>query len=216
MLELNNVSIVCIDTADAMRALKALDDSCANISFKECMLFTSRQDFDVLQFRNIIDKIRIVYIEKLDKVGYSEFVVKKLVDYVNGDFCLIVQHDGFVVDHTIWRDDFLGVDYVGAPWPSEWGYMNRVGNGGFSLRSKKLLEFCALAFKDFDFRAELPIGVLRDFYNEDFLICVVFYEKLLELGIRFADVELASWFSSEYPVPEMKHRTFGVHDVWFR
>ena len=103
----------------------------------------------------------------------------------------------------------MSVDYIGAPWPPEWGYKNRVGNGGFSLRSKKFMEYSAQILGDLDFRGD-------HFLNEDYLVTNCCYESLLELGMRFADVELASWFSNEYPVPEMKDRTFGVHDVWFQ
>ena len=206
---LENVSIVCVDTVNAERALKSLDISCAHISFKECILFTHLHDFDTSPFKNILDKIKIIYVEKMDKTGYSEFVIKELHKYIAGDHCLIVQHDGYVIDHLMWRDEFLSVDYIGAPWPPEWGYKNRVGNGGFSLRSKKFMEYSALILGNLNFRAEY-------FLNEDFLVTNCCYESLLELGMRFADVELASWFSNEYPVPEMKDRTFGVHDVWFQ
>lgn len=209
MINLDNTSIVCVDTVNAERALKSLDISCSNITFKECILFTHLHDFDTSPFKNILDNIKIVYVEKMDKTGYSEFVIKRLHKYVTGDHCLIVQHDGYVIDHLMWRSEFLSVDYIGAPWPPEWGYKNRVGNGGFSLRSKKFMEYSAQILGDLDFRGD-------HFLNEDYLVTNCCYESLIELGMRFADVELASWFSNEYPVPEMKDRTFGVHDVWFQ
>jgi hypothetical protein len=162
-----------------------------------------------LPYKNILDKIKIIYIDKIDKIGYSDFIIKDLYKHASGDFCLIVQHDGYVIDHLMWRDEFLSVDYIGAPWPPEWGYKNRVGNGGFSLRSKRFMEHSALILGDFDFRDPTY------FLNEDFLLTNCCYEKLSALGMQFADVELASWFSNEYPIPEMKDRTFGVHDVWF-
>ena len=215
MLNLDNVSIVCVDTLDSTRALKSLDISCANIKFKECILFTHLHDLDIMPFKNVLDKIRIIYIDKIDKIGYSEFIIKELYKYVTGDFCLIVQHDGYVIDHLMWRDEFLSIDYIGAPWPPEWGFRNRVGNGGFSLRSKKLLRYTAAFLKDFDFRAEFSAN-RPQYTNEDYLISNVYYEGLLRYGVKFADVELASWFSNEYPIPEMKNRTFGIHDVWFQ
>lgn len=215
MLNLDNISVVCVDTLDSTRALKSLDISCANIKFKECILFTHLHDIDILPFKNIQDKIKIVYIDKIDKIGYSEFLIKELYRHVSGDFCLIVQHDGYVVDHLMWRDEFLSFDYIGAPWPPEWGFRNRVGNGGFSLRSKKLLRYTAAFLKDFDFRAEFST-VCPQYTNEDYLISNVYYDGLLRYGVKFAGVELASWFSNEYPIPEMKDRTFGIHDVWFQ
>lgn len=210
MLDLDNVSIICVDTVDATRALKSLDVSCANIRFKECILFTHLHDLDVLPYKNILDKVKIIYIDQIDKVGYSEFIIKELYKHISGDFCLIVQHDGYVIDHLMWRDEFLSVDYIGAPWPPEWGYRNRVGNGGFSLRSKNIMMQAVECL-----RSEIPDWSLQR-QNEDYLISNTFYEELLKAGMRFADVELASWFSNEYPIPEMKVRTFGIHDVWFQ
>jgi len=216
MLNLDSTSVVCVDTVNAERALKSLDVSCANIKFKECILFTHLHDFDILPFKNILDQIKIIYVQKMDKIGYSEFIIKELYKYVTGDHCLIVQHDGYVIDHLMWRDEFLTVDYIGAPWPPEWGFKNRVGNGGFSLRSKRFMEHSVQILGDFDFRSNYTLRDRPYLLNEDYLITNCCYERLSELGMRFADVELASWFSNVYPVPEMKDRTFGVHDIWFQ
>ena len=58
-----------------------------------------------------------------------------LYKHINTDFCLVVQYDGKVSDPDLWNDDFLNYDYIGAAWTD--GY---VGNGGFTLRSKKLYD----------------------------------------------------------------------------
>ena len=70
---------------------------------------------------------------------YSRFVLHNLADHIDTDHVLVVQWDGFVRDGRCWQDEFLAYDYIGAVWPQfedDW----KVGNGGFSLRSKKLLE----------------------------------------------------------------------------
>ena len=65
---------------------------------------------------------------------------------------------------------------------------NCVGNGGFSLRSRKLVERTAkIKFSSLD----LPI------YHEDVIICHYLYEKMIESGINFAPPKLASEFSIE-------------------
>ena len=46
-----------------------------------------------------------------------------------------------MLDGAAWRPEFLDYDYIGAVWPHVLDKYN-VGNGGFSLRSKALLEAC--------------------------------------------------------------------------
>ncbi len=71
--------------------------------------------------------------------------------------------------------------------------MNRVGNGGFSLRSKKFLEFSD-SFKD------------CEGYGEDTFLCTREYQKAVDAGIKFAPFELAVKFSYENPLIE-----YGTH-----
>jgi hypothetical protein len=77
-----------------------------------------------------------------------------------------------------------------------------IGNGGFSFRSKRLLESTARA----DFTI---IGSL----SEDELICRVHRSRLESaFGIRFADELAADEFSYERSVPEVP--TFGFHGLF--
>jgi hypothetical protein len=52
---------------------------------------------------------------------------------------LLVQWDGYVCNPDAWDPAFLDCDYIGAKWFWHNDAM-RVGNGGFSLRSRRLLE----------------------------------------------------------------------------
>ena len=56
---------------------------------------------------------------------------------------LIIQHDGFILNHKAWDNEFLNYDYIGAPVYWMGNKLIEVGNGGFSLRSKKLLKIIA-------------------------------------------------------------------------
>ena len=71
-------------------------------------------------------------------------MVNKFPQYIDTDFVLITQADGFIINPHKWTDIFLEYDYIGAPFPDEpqYGFTGdtRVGNGGFSLRSKKLID----------------------------------------------------------------------------
>ena len=67
---------------------------------------------------------------------------------------------------------------------------NRVGNGGFSLRSRKLVEVTSkINFNSLKF----PIK------SEDLIICHYLYREMIKNGIRFAPPKLAAQFSIESP-----------------
>jgi hypothetical protein len=116
---------------------------------------------------------------------------------------MIVQYDGMPIDTKFWNDEYLKYDYIGAPWP--WGAANRrVGNGGFSIRSRKLAELCADTKLVFN-----PPGHGDNNYMEDLHICVMYADYLESQGIKYAPVELAKQFSAE--IPGGRFDTFGFH-----
>jgi hypothetical protein len=97
----------------------------------------------------------------------------------------------------LWQERFLEFDYIGAPWPTKEGLL--VGNGGFSLRSKKLLN----ALQD---EAILPK------HPEDQCICLenrIYLENTHD--IAFAPGELAEEFAFELEKPNFD--CFGFHAV---
>ena len=55
-------------------------------------------------------KIEISHIGSTE--SYSEFCIRDLVKYVDTDFVLIVQHDGFVLNPNSWNDKFFDYDYI--------------------------------------------------------------------------------------------------------
>jgi Protein of unknown function (DUF5672) len=127
---------------------------------------------------------------------YSKFIIKELYKFIKTEFVLICQLDGFAINPLSWTDHFLKYDYIGAPWffiPTAF----QVGNGGFSLRSKRLLDICA----KYDYNISCPP-------EEDVFICRSIKNSLTEQGIRFAPVEVASMFSVENKIYENQ---FGFH-----
>jgi hypothetical protein len=213
------ISICCIDTKNKIEALIALDKSIENIKFDKYYFFTNGiDDIKISRFKNLSKvNLEIFYIPEIrNKSEYSKFCLVNLNDYISTDFCLTIQHDGYIINPEYWTDKFLDFDYIGAPWPSNWGYKNRVGNGGFCLKSKKFLETSYQIFKDFDFETDLGRSIYDISVNEDFLTSNVYYEEMISKGIKFADVETASIFSIEHPIIEMKDKTFGFHDYFIR
>jgi hypothetical protein len=81
---------------------------------------------------------------------------------------------------------------------------NLVGNGGFSIRSKKLLQETSKFNLD---NINFPI-------IEDLLIGYYFFETLIKLGIKFPTAKLAASFSIETEEAAYGHNlnnTFGFH-----
>ena len=124
-IELPEITLLGVDCCDINRLILAAKHSQKNIEFGEVSLLTSLKSADpsVKQIKHI-GSIK----------AYSKFIVEESSNYFKTEHALIIQHDGFVLNAGAWTDDFLKYDYIGAPWPNR-----RVGNGGFSLRSKKLM-----------------------------------------------------------------------------
>lgn len=139
---------------------------------------------------------------------YNFFCLKNMWAHVRTEFALIIQYDGMAVNKEFWSDDFYNYDYIGAPWPDRFTWIGpneKVGNGGFSLRSAKLLE--ALRdpniYQTNDNRSK----------NEDAVICQGYSQYLRDKhNIKYAPVELANNFAHEWCNPS--GRTFGFHGVF--
>ena len=181
-------AVDCVRLQDTAYALRRCLDACR---FERAMLLTDR-DFAL----EGVETVRIPTIGSIEE--FCDFMAKRAVDYVETERILHVHWDGFVVDPGAWTDEFLDYDYIGAVWPwlEEW---KRVGNGGFSLRSRRLLE----ALRDPRIVETRP---------EDVAICRT-YRPLLEerYGIRFAPEEIANLFSVEHG---WSPRHFGFHGTF--
>jgi hypothetical protein len=125
---------------------------------------------------------------------YSDLLLTGLRQYVSGTHVLIIQWDSFILHPELWTNDFLQHDYIGAVWPHHPD--TPVGNGGFSLRSVKLLE-----------ALESPKVTKR--HPEDFCICDDNKATLEnQFGIQFAPSNVAEQFAVERTD---WHPAFGFH-----
>lgn len=196
MLRLPDVTLCCIDTANHALALRALTRSQAGIEFARTLLLTDAMPAE-LQVPASIDAVSITRLDS--RAAYSQFVLKGLGRYVDTSHVLLVQWDGFVVNPDAWTSEFLECDYLGAKWFWYTDTM-RVGNGGFSLRSQRLLR----ALED-------PRITLDD--AEDTTIGRTFRRLLeQEYGIRFGSEALADRFAFEAAYPIGK--PFGFHGLF--
>lgn len=183
-LALSQVTLCAVDTRTPALAAQSLLRSMAGIDFARAVLFTN----DWVP-RRVLPGIELVQIDTLTSgADYSLFVMRRLPAYIRTSHVLVTQWDGFVVDPSAWTHEFLNHDYVGAVWPDQ-PAAACVGNGGFSLRSRRFLA------------AGLDARI-ADVHPEDLVLCRT-YRDLLESehGIRFAPPSLARRFSFENQLP---------------
>lgn len=208
MHELNNVTLIAVSSIKIDETIKALNTSSENLSFG-CVKLVSHQCPENLPNNILFEQCP----ELRSKDDYSYYVIYNLIKHITTDFCLLVQYDGYVLRPHLWNVDFLKWDYIGAPWIiSKDAYVTkdgehvRVGNGGFSLRSKKLLSIPS--------EHNMPYLEEQGFYNEDGNLCVYNRRFLQNLGIKYAPLEIAAKFSREKDIPEnIGIETFGFHGI---
>jgi Protein of unknown function (DUF5672) len=190
------VTLCAIDCVAPDLAARSLRRSMAQCRFGAVKLLTSHPV--------AYDGIETIFVEPIKSIeSYSLFVMKSLAPYIETQFVLVTQWDGYAVNAAAWSDDFLAFDYVGARWSEdivkEMGCSStcEVGNGGFSLRSDIFLG----AGTDPQFIETHP---------EDKHLCGTYRPYLEEAyGIRFADSAIADRFSFEILLPQVM--PFGFH-----
>lgn len=192
-ITLPQVTLCAASSVNIDATLRALEISLAQADFGACKLFT---DASLCPDNPGIEVIPISRLRSAN--DYSDFILNAMVDHVDTSHCLIVQWDGHVLDAAHWRPDFLDYDYIGARWPQfDDGY--NVGNGGFSLRSRRLMEACRHPGFQPHSVEDIAIGRI----NRDFLE---------GRGIRFAPAALADLFSTERA--GNISASFGYHGAW--
>lgn len=150
----------------------------------------------------------------LDYHQYSWFVMYSLHNFIDTDYVLIVQDDGWVLNGKNLTEDYYQYDYIGSithcaltkeQFHYSWSWtkidepMHVIQNGGFSFRSKKFLE------------APGKHGIMHStfnvqpFCNEDVQLSGFLRNNLEAIGMKYAPIEVSKRFSAEYFYP-------GVHD----
>ena len=142
------IDIISVNCLNPLESLKALDYSTKILKFNNSYLFTHEKINST--------KHKVINIDKFNSItDYSDFILG-IGNYVDSEYVLIVQDDGYIINPKKWTNEFLAYDYIGAPWPGQYSWRkrwknetyqkayinskkNRIGNGGFSLRSRKFL-----------------------------------------------------------------------------
>ena len=192
--ELPAVTLCAIDCVNPVLALRALDLCGLQCRFGDALFLSDTAS----QYQ--LAGCRMEVIPRIGSVAeYSRFVLKELGRHIRTEHVLLVQWDGYIINPQSWSPQFLEYDYIGAPW-GWYQDAHRVGNGGFSLRSRRLLD-------------ALLDEQIADLDPEDEAIGRR-YRTLLEskYGIRFAPDDIAEAFSFETIAP--KGSPFGFHGLF--
>lgn len=181
--------------------------------------------------RTLLEGIEHVAIQPMGYFEYGLFVLYALHHFIKTEYALIVQEDGWVLDGNCWRDEYFEYDYIGAPihfarlsnaagtrylrgfrWVEHLNDANSrldlVYNGGFSLRSRRLLEapqrlaipyvippVTGLAGPPYRMHWE------SDAHLEDVYLCLHMRADLERGGVRIAPLALARVFAFEHLHP---------------
>jgi hypothetical protein len=194
MINLPNVTLICMTNAKLVEHQRALDISSEKIKFGAVKLI-HRPDIDT------IDK-------------WNKAMVYELGGYVDTDYAIVIHHDGYIINPEMWNPDWLNYDWCSSPWPLPTddfsyrdinGVIQRVGNS-VGLRSKKLMELpkkIGMEWKPF-----------HGFYNEDGYISVNMRHVFEEHGCKFAPLDVAIHFGREHDIPEnIGLKTFLFHSL---
>ncbi len=203
-INLSNVTLLGIDCVDVKRLQEVINICELGIDFAESKILSSLP----------LDDKRLINIPHIGSIKeFSRFCLGELYKYVNTEYVLLVQYDGFVLNPKSWKNEFLNYDYIGAPWFVSDNFVNNfkfpkelhntfvVGCGGFSLRSKKFLEISAKLSNEEKLSKKHP---------EDVVVCVWDRDKFEKEGMRFADADLAKDFSIEGDLFTYENQ-FGFH-----
>lgn len=215
MIDLPNITLLTIDgIGNDVNAIKALKYSTKNINFGDIKYITAGDLIPTF--------CKTIKISKLNYQEYNAFCLSELKKYVDTDYVLLVQSDGFVINPNKWSNEYLKYDYIGAAWDTtrlitntiraplisnklkESQYSYNVGNGGFSLRSKKLLEQTSLQYKE-EYKN----------HQEDAIIGIVLRKNLETSGLVFPENNICFNFSCEMKTVNGNNlssdNSFGFH-----
>jgi len=191
--QLTNITLFSYNCVDPIQSVKALLYSSKEIDFAEMILMSNKKP------DNLPDNIKFVHTNNVTHSDASNVAYDVLPDLITTDYFLSIHDDGFVINPHLWDDNFLNYDYIGAPWKN-YGQINRVGNGGFVLKSNKFIQLT---------RYIKHLGK-----HDDGELTNDYYDYFTSNGCRYAPVEVAMKFSLESKIPECNYNLdncFGFH-----
>ncbi len=222
-LQLPDVTLVMIETREHELARMAIEDCLRVAEFGEVLVLTDNQapfespeEYQKAKLRgvdlfyssegsDVIEGQKVHFHQVPDwssKEGWARSMWFDVPPLLRTSHMLGIQWDSWIWDASMWRDEFLQYDFIGAPWWYKDG-MN-VGNSGFCLKSTRLARYIA------KHRGTFPC----DTSAEDDLLCRKYRPTLEEAGFVWAPEKVAYDFAYEGCAGNKATRHFGFHALF--
>jgi hypothetical protein len=196
-LKLPNVTLLCIDCVNVTRAINVVEKCKSVCEFGAVKLLTSiPTDYP--------EAIEIMPLKSL--VAYSIFMLTDSYKYIDTSHVLIVQRDGWILNPSAWKDEWLNYDYIGPLFIQ----YDHVGSGGFSLRSRAIMESAANLLPIWNGTQE-DADLIQEkvgFYEDGFLAF-----SMIDQGFKYPSATEASFFAQGGNANSAYYqsRPFGFH-----
>lgn len=208
-LALPSVTLVCADCIHIDYAIAAIERCKALCDFGAVKLLTSVET-------NYPHRVEIDHLGSLS--DYSVFMLSRIHEYVDTTHMLVCQHDGWVLNVGAWSPEWLERDYVGPLFIHKHQTNEKsVGSGGFSLRSKRLMELVSRQLPRWAGNPDSTADLMRRAgCYEDGAITLTYRELILGAGMRYATPVEASKFAQGGNRDPAYHvvKPFGFHGLW--
>lgn len=193
MLSLPDVTLLAIDTLNHAGTARVLEHCQSLVRFGDCVVYTDQPLHPAFLKREIT--ARCIRMERCGLDAVLAYLWYAAAFEINTSHMLYVHWDSGICNVEAWTGEFMQYDYIGAPW--WYGDGLDVGNGGFSLRSKALMQYLG---NHEEMRLRHP---------EDSAICRRYRPRLEANGFKFAPFKLAQQFSIE--CVKYDGKPFGFH-----
>jgi hypothetical protein len=204
---MSSLSIVCIDALNYIDTIKALGKTIGELLGNGVPVDRIHWVSDTQFPLNIEIPVTWTKVRRFRSypADYNWITIKLLPHVVTEDHYLIIHADGFAVNGAVWNNEWLSYDYIGATWLDG----GPGGNGGFCLRSRKLMD----AMLDMDINHASIDYDSNELLAEDVIICRRYAaEFIMEHQINFAPPDVCDQFSIENNIfSPLIGRSFGFH-----
>lgn len=201
-MKLRDTTLICVDCVNVEKAVKVLDRCEALCEFSDVKLLTHLQT-------DYPHRVQIEHLPSL--VHYSIFCLKELYKYVHTKYMLIVQKDGWILNPDAWDDKWYEYDYIGPLF----NQYDTMGVGGFSFRSKAIMEAANTMYPDWNRDKTDYFQSLVGCW-EDGALAITKRHELQRKGFKFATLQDGARFAqggnpnNQYWV----EKPFGFHGSW--
>lgn len=200
-LQLPQITLLIADGVNAHRAQKVLEHCTSLCDFGAVKLCTHLP---------VDSPYRVEIMPLKSLVAYSIWCLTEMHKHIDTQMVLVVQRDGWILNPETWNNDWLNYDYIGPLFIQH----DDVGSGGFSMRSKRMMQAAAKFIGEWDGSEEhaqfLQVNKARSY--EDGVLCLTMNDG----SWKYAPKEEAGKFAAggNKNMQYFYNKPFGFHGVW--